>query len=119
MATADLPLTEVIGANYFLSGAVVILAGLGIVLVCSSSRPAWWLLLLLSVVLIAASVVLSHAASRVHDRWVLGVITGLHQMATGSWVGGLPYLILVLKDSSELDLLQRISQRFSNLAKIS
>jgi copper resistance protein D len=119
MATAKLPLAEVVGANFFLAGTVVIVVALGVVLVCSSSRTGWWLLLFLSMMLISASVVLSHAASRVQDRWVLGVMTALHQMATGSWIGGLPYLLLALKDSTELDLLQRISQRFSNLAQIS
>jgi putative copper resistance protein D len=120
MATAELPMVDVLGANFFLAGAAVIGVALGIaVLAGGPSRNRWSLLLSLSIVLIGASVMLSHAASRVQDRWVLGVATALHQLATAAWVGGMPYLLMVLRRSAELDILQRISQRFSNLAKTS
>jgi len=120
MFTTELSLADVCGANFFLAGSVVIVAAFGVALLAgASSDTSWKLLLLLSIVLIGASVGLSHAASRVQYRTVLGIITGLHQMATASWIGGLPYLLMVLSRSTEPARLQRISQRFSNLAKIS
>jgi putative copper resistance protein D len=69
--------------------------------------------------MIVSSVMTSHSVSRTEDREVLAVFTGIHYLATASWIGGLPYLILVIKKATDLDVLERVSRRFSCLAQIS
>src|SRR5262249_29111763 len=57
--------------------------------------------------------------SRTEDRGVLAVFTGIHYLATASWIGGLPYLILFIKQATDLEVLARVGRRFSRLAQIS
>jgi copper resistance protein D len=61
----------------------------------------------------------SHSASRIEDRYVLAVFTIIHYLATASWIGGLPYLLFVTKRVTDLDVLARVSYRFSQLAQVS
>src|SRR6185436_15993694 len=67
----------------------------------------------------ASSVMTSHSASRIDDRFVLVVFTIIHYVATASWIGGMPYLLFVTKNATDLDVLAGVSQRFSRLAQIS
>jgi putative copper resistance protein D len=47
------------------------------------------------------------------------VFTAIHYLATASWIGGLPYLWFVTYKTTDLDVLARVSRRFSRLAQIS
>jgi putative copper resistance protein D len=69
--------------------------------------------------MIASSVMTSHSASRIDSRFVLCVFTVIHYVATDSWIGGLPYLLLLTKQASDFDVLARVCRRFSCLAQIS
>src|SRR5262249_26539404 len=69
--------------------------------------------------MIASSVMTSHSASRIEDRFVLAVFTIVHYLATASWIGGLPYLLFVTKKATDFDVVARVSHRFSRLAQIS
>src|SRR4030095_10472140 len=87
MATAELSLEEVIGANFFVAGAVSVMASVSLALVLRHSiRFEWYWGLALSVVIIAASVMTSHAVSRTQDRALLATATALHHAATAAWV---------------------------------
>ena len=46
-------------------------------------------------------------------------MTALHQLATGFWIGGLPYLILMLARSQDRSTQWAISERYSRSALIS
>jgi putative copper resistance protein D len=76
-------------------------------------------LLIPAATMIVSSVMTSHSASRIEDRYLLAAFTAIHYIATASWIGGLPYLLLVTKNVSDLDVLARMSRRFSRLAQIS
>src|SRR5271166_5975016 len=76
MATAEIGLRDVIGANFFISGSVIFVAALA---TASLARPrskpaAIWLALLVTLVL-AASVMTNHAAARVDNRVPLIILT--------------------------------------------
>jgi copper resistance protein D len=120
MDTADLSLSEVLGADFFVAGATIIIAALAIALFSRSpiGRNSPWLLAL-SFILIGASVMLSHAASRVQDRWIPGLAMALHQLATASWIGGMPFLLIALVRTGDVGSMETIAKRFSILARIS
>jgi putative copper resistance protein D len=53
------------------------------------------------------------------NRGVLVGLTTLHYLATASWIGGLPYLLLAMRRVTETEARIRISRNFSRLAQIS
>jgi putative copper resistance protein D len=117
MATAELSLGEVVGANFFRAGEVMIAASLGLALIAHFQlRRVWHWALALAVVIIGASVMTSHAASRLTDRAPLAIATGLHQAAAAVWIGGLPCLLLALSRCSDEDVRRTLTRRFSRLA---
>src|SRR5262245_16837544 len=119
-SSADLSIGEAIGANYVIAGALAIAAGLVVFFWPSGPRErAAPPFLIPAAAIIISSVMTSHSASRIEDRGVLIVFTIIHYVATASWIGGLPYLLFVTRNATDLDVLARISQRFSRLAQIS
>ncbi len=120
MATAEIGMGGVVGANFFIAGSVILVAGLAIVMV-ASLRPAsalYWLALLVMVVL-GASVMTNHAAARLEARVPLIIVTTLHEAATGFWIGGLPFLLLGLYVAGDRPTQWYLTQRFSRVALIS
>lgn len=111
---------EVLGANFAISAIVAIVASLAIVF-----WPARWresvnrIVLLPALAAVGSSVVTSHSFSRMEDRALLVGLTSLHYLATASWIGGLPYLLLAMKRIPEQELRLRVSSRFSRMALIS
>ncbi len=117
IATAELPLREVVGASFFRAGIVLIAASSGLALVARAHfRRRWQWAFGLAVVIIGASVMTSHAASRLTDRALLGVVTALHCAATAAWIGGLPYLLIAISRCSDEQVRETIARRFSSLA---
>src|SRR5208337_2047588 len=111
---------ELLGANFAQAGIVAILAAIAIVLWPESLRKSVNPMVLLPALLVlGSSVVTSHSFSRMEDRAVLVGLTSLHYLATASWIGGLPYLLLAMKRIADQDVRVKISQRFSRLAQIS
>jgi len=117
-SSAGLSIGEALGANYVIAGVLAIAAGL-VVSFWPSGRRARPLFMIPAAAMIVSSVMTSHSVSRVDDRFVLAVFMTLHYVATASWIGGLPYLILFTKNSTDLDVLADVSHRFSRLAQIS
>src|SRR5215468_3360350 len=111
---------EVLGANFAIAALVALAAALAIVFWPRSLRDtARPIVLLPALLAVASSVVTSHSFSRMDDRAVLIGLTSLHYLATASWIGGLPYLLLALKRVTNLEARTKISQRFSLLGQIS
>jgi copper resistance protein D len=119
MATAEIGLTDVCGASFFIAGCVIFGASLAAAIAARWKPNALFLSLLVTLVL-AASVMTNHAASRVDGRTGLIALTTLHEVATGFWVGGLPFLLLALYVARGQSPTQwYITQRFSRLALVS
>ncbi len=120
MATAEIGMRDVIGANFFLSGSIVFTAAMVIAaLARPGHKPAGIWLALLVMVVLGASVMTNHAASRMEGRVSLVILSSLHELATGFWIGGLPFLLLGLFVSGDRPTQWYITQRFSRLALIS
>jgi copper resistance protein D len=119
-ATVEIPLSEVLGANFVLSGVLGIAAGTVIALWPEKFRISLNPLILIpAAVMLGASVMTSHSASRLEDRTVLVALTVVHYLATASWIGGLPYLLLAVKKLTDADTKAVVVRRFSRMAQIS
>ena len=118
--STDIPYTEVLTANFAIASLVAIAASVVILFWPENLRNAGnQLALIPALVVVASSVVTSHSFSRIDDRAMLVGLTSLHYLATAAWIGGLPYLLLAMKQVTEPETRVRISQRFSRLAQIS
>jgi putative copper resistance protein D len=120
MQSADMTVADVSGANYVIAGAIGIFAALTISIL-SGAHPSrnYAYLLFPAAVVIASSVLTSHAMARLEFRAPLVAFTALHQAATATWLGGLPYLLIAIRGSQSTDLAQQLCARFSKLALIS
>ena len=120
MATAEIGIDGVIGANFFIAGSVILAAALIIILVSGfhGKTTIYWLMLLVLIVL-GASVMTNHAAARLEGRTVMIIVTTLHEAATGFWIGGLPFLLVGLYVAKDNVTQWYLTQRFSRLALIS
>jgi hypothetical protein len=69
MATAEIRISGVAGANFFIAGSVILVAALTIAATASlpGKLAGWWLALLVLIVL-GASVMTNHAAARMENR---------------------------------------------------
>ena len=120
MASADIGFSGVIGANFFVSGSIVLVAALFTSIVASGNKKvASWALPILTVVIMAASVMTNHAASRLEGRPLLITLSSIHELATGFWIGGLPFLVLALYRAKDIDTRWYITERFSRMALFS
>lgn len=120
MATAEIGIRDVIGANFFISGSIVFTAAIvAAALATPGSKPAGIWLALLAMVALGASVMTNHAASRMEGRVSLVIISSLHELATGFWIGGLPFLLMGLFVSGDRPTQWCITRRFSRLALVS
>ncbi len=120
MATAEIGLPDVVGANFFISGSIVFTAAIvTALLVRPRSKHAGVWLAVLALLVLAASVMTNHAASRMEGRVPLIILSSLHELATGFWIGGLPFLVLGLFVSGDRPTQWYITKRFSSLALVS
>jgi copper resistance protein D len=116
-ASAEIPLRDVLGANFVFAGALAIIAGMGIFL-----WPRGWrksaspFVAAPALLILASSVLTSHAASRLEDRALLVTLTAIHYLATATWIGGLPYLLLAMKRVEPGAARAEIARNFSRLA---
>ncbi len=124
MSTGGLRLSDLYMANYFLAGALLV-ASTCIFLILSRMdlprKPAW---LVFAVPLIFATVWTSHGASRLEHQIPLMLLTGLHQLAVALWIGGMPYLWLLLASRAnggtvEDDGAVRVVRRYSTMSVVS
>ena len=119
-ATVDIPLQEVLGANFVYAGVMGIVAGLAVVFWPASLRKSMNPLVLIpAAMMLAASVMTSHSASRMENRLVLVSLTVLHYLTTATWIGGLPFLLLAIKRLPDGAAKNIVTSRFSFMAQIS
>ncbi|MGA9564365.1 MAG: CopD family protein [Candidatus Korobacteraceae bacterium] len=119
MATAEIGFDGVVGANFFISGCIVLTAALMTAVVASGNKNiAKWALPILAVIVMGASVMTNHAASRLTGRPLLITLSSVHELATGFWIGGLPFLVLALYRAKDPTTQWYVTERFSRLALI-
>jgi putative copper resistance protein D len=117
MTTAEIPFSNVLGASFFVAGSIIFVGALLTAIVASSnSKFASYALPVLAVLILAASVLTNHAVSRMENRLYLVTITTVHELATGLWIGGLPFLMLSLFRARDLRTRWYITERFSRSA---
>jgi putative copper resistance protein D len=118
--STDIPLGQVFNANFFWAGLVAAASGFAVALwpvgLRQSVNPV---VLFPAALILAASVMTSHSASRMEERALLVGLTALHYLATATWIGGLPYLLLAMKRIQDNEVRSRVMQRFSRLAQAS
>ena len=120
MVTAEIGIQNVVGANFFISGSIVLIAALFTAIIASGNKKfAKWALPILALVIIGASVMTNHAASRIEGRTFLVVLSCVHELATGFWIGGLPFLVLALFRAKDLATQWYVTERFSRMALVS
>jgi putative copper resistance protein D len=120
MATADIGISEIAGANFFIAGSVILIAALLVAVSAGlQGKSAAWLLALLVLMVLGASVTTNHAAARMEGRVPLIILTVLHEACTGFWIGGLPFLLLGVYVAKDRPTQWYITQRFSRLALVS
>jgi copper resistance protein D len=120
MQSADMPLSEVSGANFVVAGALAIISSLAIAVLAAKRRSHSHAdMLLPAAAVLVASVMTSHAMSRLEYRLPLVAVTALHQAATAVWLGGLPYLLIGLKHAPDPEFARELSAHFSRLALFS
>jgi putative copper resistance protein D len=119
MATAEIGFDGVVGANFFISGCIVLTAALMTAAVASGSKDiAKYALPVLAVIVMGASVMTNHAASRIDGRPVLIALSCIHELATGFWIGGLPFLVLGLYRAKDITTQWYVTERFSRMALV-
>src|SRR5664279_4314381 len=120
MVTAEIGFDGVIGANFFISGCIVLTAALMTAVVASGNKNvAKYALPVLAVIVMGASVMTNHAASRIDGRPLLIALSCIHELATGFWIGGLPFLVLGLYRAKDLATQWYVTERFSRMALLS
>src|SRR5713226_6796223 len=78
--SADMPLHQVLGANFVLAGIIGMVAAFTLVVFASATHsPGYADLLVLAAAIIASSVMTSHAMARLDYRAPLVAFTALHQ----------------------------------------
>src|SRR6266852_5575748 len=87
--SADIPVREVLGANFVLAGLVGIASAFAVIALTAARRSTGYTdLLLPAAAVIASSVMTSHSTARLDYRAPLVAFTALHQAATAAWLGG-------------------------------
>jgi len=120
MQSADMSLRDVAGANFVLTGAIGILSAFTVVFLASPNRSSGYLdLLFPAVAILASTVMTSHSMARLEYRLPLAFVTALHQAATATWLGGLPYLLISIRRATSPEFARALCARFSQLALVS
>jgi len=119
MVTAEIGLDGVVGANFFISGCIVLTAALMTAVVAGGNKNvAKYGLPMLAVIVMGASVMTNHAASRIDGRPALIALSCIHELATGFWIGGLPFLVLGLYRAKDITTQWYVTERFSRMALV-
>lgn len=96
--TVDISLAEALTAQPTLARLAKAAAALGLtLLIRRKADPPVWIAPLLIVLLITAATFTTHAVARLDDRASLFLVTWLHQLGAGLWIGGIPAFLAALR----------------------
>ncbi|MEO6830479.1 MAG: hypothetical protein ABI164_11775, partial [Acidobacteriaceae bacterium] len=95
-AAGGLGWADLYTANYFLAGLLLVAVSIAILFFSRRRLPHAPISVSLLIPLLFGIVWTSHSASRLEHRVPLMILTALHQFATAVWIGGMPFLWLLL-----------------------
>ncbi len=123
VATVDLSLPDLAGADFFIADSITVVSALIVAIsirgAAGRSSATMWACLALSAVTIGAAAMTSHGAARVSDRGFLVAADFLHQAGAAVWIGGIPYFLQSLSVcEGDSKALAAIIPRFSRIAML-
>lgn len=119
-ATMEVGFRDVIGATFFIAGSIMLVGAVIMAAVAGTgARMKAVGGTLGAAIILIATVMTNHAAARIDGRPILIGLALLHELATGFWIGGLPFLILALFRSKDKTTQWHITERFSRSAMFS
>ena len=116
MDTTAFRLSDIAGANFFIAGVVSAVCALLLIRAVTPDRDSSTISTLLVLAILLCSVVTSHAWARVDHRVLSAGFTLIHYLATGIWIGALPFLLVALRHSENVSLSSAIARAFSSMA---
>ena len=121
MSTSGLGVSDLYSANYFLAGLLLFSTAVVFLLATRPGLPRNPVWLIVVAPLMFATVWTSHGASRLEHQIPLMLLTGLHQLAVALWIGGMPYLWLLISSRApgstvEDEQLVRAVRRYSAMS---
>ncbi len=114
-STLDVPVGEVITANFAVAGILkaVAAAVLGVLLLRGAGAGP---LLAAGIVELAAATLTTHAAARLSDNALLLGVEFLHQLGAAIWVGGIPCFVMALARLHSGSAYRLVGGRFSRMS---
>ena len=117
VSTVDLPVGNVLSANFAVAGIVKTLAAAGLAaLLWRGARAPW--LLATGAVELAAATLTTHAAARLSDNALLLGVEALHQLGAAIWIGGIPCFVMALARLQDGGALRLVGGRFSRMSMV-
>ncbi len=117
LTDSDQHFRDLINANFFLAGLSAALLAILLWACARAKRVA--AMIPLGVLLLAATVSTSHAAARMDHRLLLAIATALHHLGTAAWIGAMPFLLVSLGRSENVQEAQAMAARYSWMALLS
>ena len=117
VSTVDLPVGNVLGANFAVAGIVKMLAAATLAILLWRGAGAVPLLAAGAVELVAATLT-THAAARLSDNGLLLGVEALHQLGAAIWIGGIPCFVMALANITDGNALRLVGGRFSRLSML-
>jgi len=117
IGSTDLTWSAIAGAGFSLAGAMTI-SGALVIAISAGRRRAGTLSLLACAFILTGSVMASHSIARIDHRATLATLTLAHHLASATWIGAMPYLLVALRHSSPENS-RAITSRFSRTAMAS
>lgn len=115
--TLDLPVVDLIPANFAVAGLIKIAAAAVLAAFLFRGRPAPWPALLgLVGVVLAAAVMTTHAAARLEDRRLLMAASLLHIFGAAIWIGGIPAFVMSFRQLHAAAAMRLVGARFSRMS---
>jgi copper resistance protein D len=116
--TLEIPIGDVFSAAFARADLIAATAaGVAAWLAWSGAQGGRLLALAaLGLIILAAQVATSHAAARLEDRALPAVADFLHMAGAAAWIGGIPYLLIALRDRRDQTAQRTVARRFSLLA---
>lgn len=118
VASTDIGWGGVVGASFWIAGGLVIIGSASVALF-SKTWSAGPILLVSCMLILAGGVMQSHAVARLDHRGILVALTLVHHLGAAAWIGGIFYLLIVLRHSLGSAAAATLVRRFSKTAMIS